>query len=90
MVMVQLKEEVVPSHASGAGEWPRLIISEFEFSCLCLQEALPDFLSLPLGPPLVVLELHSRAESDTLNSKIVSARRYFRLGGGLACWETEA
>lgn len=72
MVMVQLKEEVVPSCASGAGEWSRLIVSEFEFSCPCLQEAFTDFLSLLLGPALVVLALHCGAESDTLNSKIVS------------------
>lgn len=72
MVMVQLKEEVVPSCASGAREWSRLIVSEFEFSCHCLQEAFTDFLSLPLGAALVVLALHCGADSDTLNSKIVS------------------
>lgn len=38
---------------------------------------------------LVVLELHSEPESDTQNSKIISAGRYYRLGGGLAWWETE-
>lgn len=65
MVMVQLKEAVVPSCASGAGEWSRLIVSEFEFSCPCFQEAFTDFLSLPLGPALVVLALHCGAESDT-------------------------
>jgi len=32
---------------------------------------------------LVVLELHSGPESDTHNSKISSAGRYSRLGGGL-------
>lgn len=37
----------------------------------------------------MVLELQSRLECDTLNSEIVSARRYFRLAG-LVCWEPEA
>lgn len=45
MVMVQLKEEVVSEQKDGQ-------VSESVFSCPCLQEAFPDFLSLPLGPPL--------------------------------------
>lgn len=45
MVTVQLKKEVVSEQKDGQ-------VSEFVFSCPCLQEAFPDFLSLPLGPPL--------------------------------------
>lgn len=93
MVMVQLKEGVVPSCTGGAEGWSRLMVSEFVFSCPCLQEAFPDFLALHPGPPsilLVVLELHSGQEFGTPNSKIISAGRYLMLNRGLACWETEA
>lgn len=50
MVMVQLKEE--PGYAGEAEEWSRLIVSEFVFSCPCLQEAFTDVLSHLVGPPL--------------------------------------
>lgn len=45
MVTVQLKKEVVSEQQDGH-------VSELVFSCPCLQEAFPDFLSLPLGHPL--------------------------------------
>lgn len=52
MVIVQLKGEVGPGCAGGAEGWSRLTVSEFVFSCPCLQEAFRDCLSLPPGPPL--------------------------------------